>query len=388
MPSGGLEHLRVIVGGGSLGGLFAGLALQGEGAVVDIFERQPGAVETRGAGIVVQDELSRFLKRHGTPSLPTTSCRGRRYLDPGGGGGQTQAMAQRFTSWEAIQLTLGAAFPDDRTHLGVAVDGFENGDNRVHVDIAGHDRVDTDLLVCADGAQSESRRRLLPNVRPTYAGYIAWRGTVDEATVSPDLVDYFDDTFTFSEARGGGHALAYLIPGAAGHTSQGQRRLNWVWYVLASEAQLDRLLTDHHGHLHHNSLPIGGATAESIDHLRDCARREVHPRMAELIEATAQPFIQKIVDVVVPRTVFGRVCLLGDAAFVVRPHTAGATAKAATDATLLASSLIGATGDLDDGLRSFQAAQIEYGGQMHRYGVALGNRWAMTRDTGRQHGDR
>jgi len=32
--------------------------------------------------------------------------------------------------------------------------------------------------------------------------------------------------------------------------------------------------------------------------------------MAELIEATEQPFIQKIVDVVVPRTVFGRVCLL------------------------------------------------------------------------------
>ena len=29
---------------------------------------------------------------------------------------------------------------------------------------------------------------------------------------------------------------------------------------------------------------------------------------------------------------FGRTCLLGDAAFVVRPHTAGATAKAASDA--------------------------------------------------------
>jgi len=45
--------------------------------------------------------------------------------------------------------------------------------------------------------------------------------------------------------------------------------------------------------------------------------------MAELIEATPDPFIQKIVDVVVPRTVFGRTCLLGDAAFVVRPHNGG-----------------------------------------------------------------
>ena len=50
--------------------------------------------------------------------------------------------------------------------------------------------------------------------------------------------------------------------------------------------------------------------------------------------ATPDPFVQTIVDVVVPRTVFGRVCLLGDAAFVVRPHTAGATAKAARDATV------------------------------------------------------
>jgi hypothetical protein len=34
-------------------------------------------------------------------------------------------------------------------------------------------------------------------------------------------------------------------------------------------------------------------------------------------------------DITGPRTVFGRVCLLGDAAFVVRHHTAGTAAKAA-----------------------------------------------------------
>jgi 2-polyprenyl-6-methoxyphenol hydroxylase-like FAD-dependent oxidoreductase len=37
------------------------------------------------------------------------------------------------------------------------------------------------LLVCADGAQSPTRRRLLPDVQPIYAGYVAWRGTLDEA---------------------------------------------------------------------------------------------------------------------------------------------------------------------------------------------------------------
>ena len=63
---------------------------------------------------------------------------------------------------------------------------------------------------------------------------------------------------------------------------------------------------------------------------------ELHPQFAELVQATPDPFVQVIVDVAVPRMAFGRVCLVGDAAFVVRPHTAAATAKAAADAATLA----------------------------------------------------
>ena len=95
------------------------------------------------------------------------------------------------------------------------------------------------------------------------------------------------------------------------------------------EADLPRLLVDRDGRQHHASLPFGGTPDAAIRDLRDLARREVHPMLAALVAATPQPFLQTIVDVIPTRTVFGRVCLLGDAAFVVRPHTAGATAKAA-----------------------------------------------------------
>jgi 2-polyprenyl-6-methoxyphenol hydroxylase-like FAD-dependent oxidoreductase len=379
MPRDSLKDLRVIVAGGSLGGLCAGVALCGKGAGVDIYERHAGEMETRGAGIVVQQELTNLLQRHGAPPLPTTSCRGRRYLDPDGGNGQTQSMPQHFTSWEAIYLTLRAAFPEAHYHTGAALERFENLNETIHADIAGYGEITTDLLICTDGAQSETRRRLLPQVQPHYAGYIAWRGTVDEALAPPNLVAFFEDTFTFSEARRGGHILVYFIPGAKADTSEGHRQLNWVWYVAAGDDELRQLLTDRQGVRHHNSLPLGGATAETIAELRARARREVHPRMAELIEATEQPFIQKIVDIVVPRTVFGRICLLGDAAFVVRPHTAGATAKAATDATLLADILETEKGDIKDALSSFQSAQLRYGNELHQYGVALGNRWAKAR---------
>ena len=377
MKKDSISNLRAVVAGGSIGGLCAGLALHGSGATVDIFERNPGPMETRGAGIVVQSELTELLKRFGAATLPTTSCRGRRYLEADGGDGRRQAMPQHFTSWESIYLTLRSTFPKERYHTGAALDSFQNMGKIVRADIAGRGRVDADLLICADGAQSETRRRLLPQVQPHYAGYIAWRGTLDEASASHDLVDFFDDTFTFSEARSGGHILVYLIPGAKAAAMPGMRRLNWVWYIRATTQDLPHLLTDRHGYQHHNSLPQGGATDEALAALHALARSEVHPRMADLIEATPDPFIQIIVDVVVPRTVFGNACLLGDAAFVVRPHTAGATAKAASDSMLLADALEHSEGNVEEALSVFQPLQLRYGQELHQYGVALGNRWAQ-----------
>jgi len=376
MQNGKLTGMRAVVAGGSVGGLCAGLALRHSGADVEIFERHPGPMETRGAGIVVQHELTEILRRYGAPSLPTTSCRRRRYLDPQGGNGRTQDMPQRFTSWESIYLTLRAVFPKESYHSGVTLEGFAGTPNGVAADIVGRGTVAADLLVCADGAQSETRRRLLPQVREHYAGYIAWRGTVNEAAVPEGLATFFDDAFTFSEARSGGHILVYLIPGANADASFGHRLINWVWYVSAHAQDLTFLLTDRYGRPHHNSLPEGGATDKSVSDLHIRARHEVHPRMAELIEMTPDPFIQTIVDVVVPQTVFGRTCLLGDAAFVVRPHTAGATAKAAREAMLLADGLQESAGDLNLALSRFQSAQLRYGNELHQYGVALGSRWA------------
>lgn len=373
--------LRIAVAGGSIGGLCAGLALRGSGFDVQVYERHPGPMETRGAGIVVQGELLQLLRDNGALDLPTTSCRIRRYLDADGGDGQTQPMPQDFTSWEAIYRTLRAAFPEDRYHMGAEIaDVVElNGGLAVTAQVRGSGPIEADVFVSADGAQSPTRRRLLPDVVSHYAGYVAWRGTLDEADTPPELLRYFDDAFTFSESRSGGHILVYLIPGDDAETTPGKRRLNWVWYVLADETALASMLIDRAGIQHHASLPIGGASDAVIRGLVDLARREVHPKLAALVAATPDPFLQTIVDVVAPRTVFGRVCLLGDAAFVVRPHTAGATAKAARDATALASALKRARHDVDAGLASFQQAQIEYGKAMTRQGIALGDRWAKAR---------
>ena len=44
-----------------------------------------------------------------------------------------------------------------------------------------------DLLVGADGFRSAVRAQFLPEAQPLYAGYVAWRGLVDERAVVPVL---------------------------------------------------------------------------------------------------------------------------------------------------------------------------------------------------------
>lgn len=373
------EPLVVTIAGGSIGGLCAGIALLGIGADVSVYERIAGTMETRGAGIVVQPDLTALLHQHRAPVLPTTSCSYRRYLSPEGGSGQAQRMPQAFTSWEAIYMTLRAAFPDERYHMAARIADIRQDEGRVTATIGGIGEVASDLLVGADGIGSVLRRRFLPDVEPTYAGYVAWRGTLDESSADPALVNFYDDAFTFCDARSGGHMLVYLIPGDGAATAPGTRRLNWVWYVGADNGDLDRFLTDKDGHRHHSSLALGEAAPAVVRELRDLAVRELHPRMAELVASTSDPFLQTIVDVSVPKTVFGRIALVGDAAFVVRPHTAAAAAKAARDARVLATSLQRARGNIDAGLASAEALQLEEGRGLVRYGVALGERWARNR---------
>src|SRR6202171_2714304 len=175
------KPLRVTIAGGSIGGLCAGVALRGIGADVHIYERVAGPMETRGAGIVVQGDLVHLLRQHHAPDLPMTACRVRRYLDPEGGAGTTQAMPQQFTSWEAIYKTLRATFPDDRYHMGAAVSDVEQQGSQVIATLNGERKVTSDLLLAADGANSALRHRFVPDAAPNYAGYVAWRGTLDES---------------------------------------------------------------------------------------------------------------------------------------------------------------------------------------------------------------
>jgi 2-polyprenyl-6-methoxyphenol hydroxylase-like FAD-dependent oxidoreductase len=122
------------------------------------------------------------------------------------------------------------------------------------------------------------------------------------------------------------------------------------------------------------SVPAGLVPDKLVAEIHDAAVRELHPRFAELVGATTDPFVQVIVDVAAPRMAFGRACLLGDAAFVVRPHTAAATAKAAADSTALAEALTSGPGEPEAALRRWEANRLEQGHGLVAHGIALGRR--------------
>src|SRR5258706_825217 len=139
---------KIAIAGGSIGGLSEGVALDTAGFDVQVYERDPGPMNTRGAGIVVQSELLSLLRNSSAAPLPVTHCRVRRYLDSAGGDGQVQPAPQQFTSWEANYSTLKTAFPSDRYHMGAALSGVSTLDGKLAVEIEGHGQISADLLVC------------------------------------------------------------------------------------------------------------------------------------------------------------------------------------------------------------------------------------------------
>jgi 2-polyprenyl-6-methoxyphenol hydroxylase-like FAD-dependent oxidoreductase len=366
---------KVVVVGGSLGGLFDAIALRSLGYEVDVYEKSSGLMKDRGAGIVFQPEIAEFLTRHSVAPLESVivPVRTRRYLHADGSIAQEGPMPQAMTSWDALYRKLRAAFGEDHYHAGFRLSGFEANGDTLTARFNGGQEATCNLLIGADGPGSTVRRQLLPDVHSVYAGYVAWRGVVLEDD-APDLAAEFAGRFTFFQARNT-HILCYLIPGPDGSLASGQRRLNWVWYLNAAPgAELDRVLTDKDRRRREFSVPQGFVSPNMADWLQDQARHILPPTFLRLVEATTEPFVQTIYDLAVPKMAFGRVCLTGDAAFVPRPHTAASTAKAAANALALSDCLTATNGHVVEALRRWEPAQLDYGEQLRVHGQRLGNR--------------
>jgi len=205
--------------------------------------------------------------------------------------------------------------------------------------------------------RSTVRAQFLPEVEPAYAGYVAWRASIDEALVPPALWREVVDLYAFCLPEGE-QLVAYAVPGRDNSTAAGRCGYNIVWYRPLDAAALADISTDAAGRHHAFGIPPPLIRPDVIAHIKAEARRVIAPQIAEIFALSA-PFFQPIYDLVSPRLVFGRVALLGDAAFVACPHAGAGTTKAALDAACLADSVAG--GDIDAGLKRYERSQHPFG---------------------------
>jgi 2-polyprenyl-6-methoxyphenol hydroxylase-like FAD-dependent oxidoreductase len=367
--------MKVAVAGGSLAGLMAGIECRIAGADVEIHERFAGRLDDRGAGIVMQPETLQMLtQRCGLAEEETgVWLNYRQYLHPGGEPASRQRMPQLMTSWGLLYRALRSAFPAEHYYEGSPLTEFSCGESDVFARFGAGDARRFDLLVGADGARSFVRQKMLPEVKARYAGYVAWRGVVPESEVDRALLQTFDDHFTFQQMYHS-HILCYVIPGATGELEHGKRRLNWVWYWNVPEPELSALMTGRDGRLRDFSVPPGQVSTRFLTRQNAVAEELLAPPFRALWQATRDPFLQPILDLAVPQMLFDRTLLLGDAAFVPRPHTAASTSKAAVNAIALGETIRASSGDLDRALGKWEAAQLILGCQLEAQGRMLGNR--------------
>ncbi len=354
---------RVLVAGGSLGGLTAAHVLTDLGCDVEVLERSPVPLTGRGAGIVLHPSTVRWWLEHDVRPLAEMSAAMRRlrYLDAEGAVAHEQGCRYRVSSFDALYRDLSGRFDPARHRRGSEVADFEIDDGGVTVALADGATERCDLLVGADGIGSRARQVLLPEVEPRYAGYVAWRGTVVEQDLSPAAGEALLGAIVYHLVPHG-HFLAYPIPNVDGSVEPGRRLTNWLWYRNVAEGEdLDALMTDRGGVRRPVSLAPGAVAPSRLEELRAAAGAELPPPVAELVAVTAEPFVQVVFDIEVPRMAFGRACLLGDAAFALRPHAAVGSAKAAEDAWRLGEALRGSALDVAAALDRWEPGQLALG---------------------------
>lgn len=353
---------RALVVGGSIGGLFVALYLQQRGWQVDVHERSPTALSGRGAGIMTHPELRAALAELGLD--PGTDfgvpVPGRLVLDKTGAEVGRHDRPQIATSWNRLFEMLGGALGPDAYHVGKDFVELSQDSRRVVARFADGTSAEGDVLIGADGFRSSVRAQLLPEAQPQYAGYVAWRGLIDEAVAAPVLGQAVFDRLSFALPPGE-QFLGYPVAGPGNDLRPGHRSWNIVWYRAADEARtMPRLLTDERGTRHELSIPPPLVARKVVQEMREAADSLLAPQFGAIARLIPQPFLQPIYDLESTRIAFGRAALVGDAAFVIRPHVGGGVVKAAQDAAALAAAL-DEHAEVGTALEAYEAMRIGVG---------------------------
>ena len=334
--------------GGSMAGLFAATALSKKGWDISVHEKVPVPLSGRGAGIATYDELADLVfKATNNNNVLGTTAKSRVSLDINGKIINSYDYPQVYTSWQYLFSILREQISNDDYFMGDDCIKIEQNEDKAIAFFENGKKKETDLIIVANGIKSELRTYVDNKAYPQYAGYVGWRGVVNEEEISKKsletLSNYFIVVLPYNQ-----QIASYPIAGEGKNPFKiGERRINWIWYKPVPQNSLQEILLGKSGQQFEDGIPPNEIREEIVNDLFKEAEEKLPPQLVELVKITKQPLIQPIFDLQSMKMKNGRVVTIGDAAFTARPHVGMGVTKAAMDAFTL-SEYLEDSSNLDD----------------------------------------
>jgi 2-polyprenyl-6-methoxyphenol hydroxylase-like FAD-dependent oxidoreductase len=181
--------LKIGIIGGSIAGCTAAIELSRTGHHVTVFERSPGELKDRGAGmaapvdtintLIARDLVDANMPRFHIDEIPHV---GRSPADETYGhiAWRVPVTLKPF-NWGDLYRNLRRRVPESIYQPGCKVIGVDNSTKQsATIQFADGSQETFDLVTCADGYRSLGRRTLFPEVEMDYRGYVLWRCVLKE----------------------------------------------------------------------------------------------------------------------------------------------------------------------------------------------------------------
>jgi 2-polyprenyl-6-methoxyphenol hydroxylase-like FAD-dependent oxidoreductase len=354
-----MTQRKAIIVGGSMAGLFAANMLYRAGWNVSVFERSPAPLSGRGTGIVTHAGMLALLRKAGVDTsgdlgVPLTR---RLSIAKSGEVRAETRFKQILMGWSKLYALLYLALPRDAYHLDRLVCAVDcGGVKQSPLVTCQSGRTDTaDVVIGADGVRSTLREMLMPGEFAVAAPYVAWRGMARIDTLSRAAQQQLGQAFVVV-TEPGEEMVTYPVLG-----DDGVVYINFVWYRLVTREERVDLFSDSEGnHFPQGISPRAIKPAHAL-RARAAAAELFHEHIAEVVEATPELLLQVIVDQTASCMTQGRVALIGDAAFVARPHVGQGVTKAGGDAWALTTCLSDPRVSVVDALQHYNALRLPVG---------------------------
>jgi 6-hydroxynicotinate 3-monooxygenase len=346
---------RVAIIGGGLGGLTAGVLLQGYGFDVKVYEQAPQLARI-GAGINIYPNGMQVLRATGvSDQLLSTGLMLDTWFSRVWDTGEV-LYSQPEREWHEkygephvilhrgdLQRVLASRLEPGSLEYGKQLADIDEIGDSLKLRFEDGSSAEADIAIGADGINSRVRELLLGPQPPKYSGYVAYRSVFQAARLERPLDSdgakfWADKRHWANEDR---HMIIY-------YTTQARDE---VYFVTGSPDPNWE-----------GTSPVNVTIKEVKDHYAG-----FHNEVQRVIDGSVQ--ISKwplLIRDPLPLWSSGKVVLLGDACHPMKPHMGQGAGMAFEDAAILARCLKAESGNLSDAFASYEYTRRERAAKVQR----------------------